>query len=207
MRASSTRRSASICCASTCFLASIRAASASRVRSAWVRAISEDWAARRTSTSRSCSSRAYSVSRLISKLFCAASRFLVSIWTRVSCSMSLRSFLRASICSVSLVRPSASKALLALKCSIEVWSRPVSETDSSSRPFMARSLELTCCTFWTKSARCSCSSFMVMPAATERSASTNLPSTRSLSISGCMVRWPSVCAAMAIASLSGFTRT
>ena len=72
---------------------------------------------------------------------------------------------------------------------------------------IAKSLDDTCCTFWTKSARCSCSSFIVMPAATERSASTNLPSTRSFRASGTIVRWPNVCAAMAMASASGFTRT
>ena len=70
--------------------ASIRASSASRWRSACCWATSASWAARRTSTSRSCSSRANSVSRPISKLLRAASRFFASIWTRVSCSMSLR---------------------------------------------------------------------------------------------------------------------
>ena len=47
----------------------------------------------------------------------------------VSCSMSLRCFLRRSICSVSRVRPSASKALVGLKNSMPVWSSWVSDTD------------------------------------------------------------------------------
>jgi len=57
----------------------------------------------------------------------------------VSCSTSLRCFLRRSICSVSRVRPSASKALLGLKNSMLVWSSWVSDAASSSRPFLVRS--------------------------------------------------------------------
>ena len=47
-----------------------------------------------------------------------ASRFLLRIAISVSCSTSLRCFLRCSICSVRRVRPSASKALLGLKYSM-----------------------------------------------------------------------------------------
>ena len=63
-----------------------------------------------------------SASRSISSDSFSASRFLFRIWIIVSCSMSLRIFLRRSICSVSWVRPSASKAFDGLKNSILVWS-------------------------------------------------------------------------------------
>ena len=43
---------------------------------------------------------------------------------------------RSSICSVILVRSSASNALLALKCSMLVWSRPVRYIDSGFSPFI-----------------------------------------------------------------------
>ena len=95
-------------------------------------------------------------------------------------------FLRRSICSVSRVRPSASKALDGLKNSIAVWSSWVSDTVSSSSPFCSRSAATTARTRFTYSPRFSCISSMVISAATVRSASTNLPSTSSFSVSGCM---------------------
>jgi len=56
------------------------------------------------------------------------------------------------------------------------------------------------------SPRFSCISSIVISAATERSASTNLPSSSSRSWSGCMVREPSVWAASATASGVALTR-
>ena len=109
--------------------------------------------------------------------------------------------------SVSRVRPSASNALEGLKNSMAVWSSWVSDTVSSSRPFWSRSAATTARTRLTYSPRFSCISSMVISAATVRSASTNLPSTSSFSISGCMVRWPRVWAAAAIASAAACTRT
>ena len=79
----------------------------------------------------------------------SVSRFLLRIWIIVSCSMSLRVFLRRSICSVSRVRPSASKALDGLKNSIAVWSSCVSDTVSSSSPFCSRSAATTARTRFT----------------------------------------------------------
>ena len=137
----------------------------------------------------------------------SVSRFLLRIWIMVSCSMSLRIFLRRSICSVSRVRPSASKAFDGLKNSMPVWSNWVSDTASSSSPFCSRSAATTACTRLTYSPRFSCISSMVISAATVRSASTNLPSTSSLSVSGSSVRWPSVWAAEAMASAPACTRT
>ena len=66
----------------------------------------------------------------------SVSRFLLRIWIIVSCSMSLRIFLRRSICSVSRVRPSASKALDGLKNSMAVWSSWVSEADLELEPVL-----------------------------------------------------------------------
>ncbi len=137
----------------------------------------------------------------------SVSRFLLRTWIMVSCSMSLRIFLRRSICSVSRVRPSASKALDGLKNSIAVWSSWVSETASSSSPFCRRSAATTPFTRLTYSPRFSCSSSIVISAATVRSASTNLPSTSSFSVSGSSVRWPRVWAAEAMASGPACTRT
>ena len=79
----------------------------------------------------------------------SVSRFLLRIWIIVSCSMSLRFFLRVSMVSVSRVRPSASKALEGLKNSIAVWSSWVSDTVSSSRPFCSRSAATTARTRFT----------------------------------------------------------
>ena len=75
-----------------------------------LRATSARWAARFTSSSRSCCRRAYSSSRSMSSAWRSVSRFLLRIWIIVSCSMSFRFFLRVSIVSVSRVRPSASNA-------------------------------------------------------------------------------------------------
>ncbi len=121
--------------------------------------------------------------------------------------MSFRFFFRDSMVSVRRVRPSASKALEGLKNSIAVWSSWVSDTVSSSRPFCRRSAAAAARTRFTYSPRFSCISSMVISAATVRSASTNLPSTSSFRLSGCVVRWPSVCAAAAIASEAACTRT
>ena len=54
---------------------------------------------------------------------------------RASFSIRLRSLRRASICSVSWVNPSASKAFDGLKTLMSVWLRLVSEAFSSSKPF------------------------------------------------------------------------
>ncbi|MCY1247969.1 hypothetical protein D9M72_613470 [compost metagenome] len=127
--------------------------------------------------------------------------------TSVSRTISLRSFLRPSVMRVSAARPWASKKLLALKCLISVWSRRVSETDSSSRPFDCRSAPTASCTALTKSMRCSCSASRLMVAATERRPSTNFASISTRSCSASLVRSPSVWAASAIEEASGFTRT
>ena len=103
---------------STASRAPIWARSASCSLSARSRATSARWAARCTSSSRSWASRAYSSSRSMSSAWRSVSRFLLRTWIIVSCSMSLRIFLRRSICSVSRVRPSASKALDGLKNSM-----------------------------------------------------------------------------------------
>ncbi len=134
------------------------------------------------------------------------SRFLFRIWIIVSCSMSFRIFLRRSISSVSWVRPSASNALEGLKNSMLVWSRLVSETDSSSRPFLSRSSATAARTRFMYSPRFSCICSIVISAATARRASTNLPSSSSRSWSGCIVRVPSVWAASATAPGVAFTR-
>ena len=126
----------------------------------------------------------------------------------VSCSMSLRIFLRRSICSVSRVRPSASKALEGLKNSMLVWSRLVSETDLQLQPVLQQILGRPPAAPASRIRRASRAvSSMVISAATERSASTNLPSISSLRASGCMVRWPRVWAALAMASGVAWTRT
>src|SRR6185369_9289086 len=151
--------------------------------------------------------RAYSPSRSISSESFSASRFLLRIAIRVSCSTSFRCFLRCSLVSVRRVRPSASNALLGLKNSIEVWSSCVSDTDSSSRPFFVRSSAAASRTRRTYAPRFSWSSSIVISAAAVRSASTNLPSTSSFSCSGSIVRRPSVCAAAATASGRAATRT
>ena len=150
---------------------------------------------------------AASSSSLISRERFWVSKFWRSISTRVLVSISLRILRRISISSVNFVRPSASNALSGLKNSRGVWSKPVSETVSSSSPFLVKSSVTACCTFWTNWVRCSCNSFMVSSAATERSASTNLPSISSFSSCGAMVRRPRVWAAAEIASRFGATRT
>ena len=187
----------------TLWSATILAVSACFMRSTSSPATSAIWAALRTATSRSCASLAYSVSRSISCFCCSASRFLRRTRTSVSCSMSLRFLRRSSISWVSLVRPSASKALSGLKKSRLVWSRPVSETLSSSRPFISRFSDTAACIFCTKETRFSCRSSIAISATTARRASTNLPSTSSLSAEGPIVRMPSVCAALAIDSWVG----
>ena len=170
-------------------------------------ATSARWRARAISSSRCCVRRAYSLSRSMSSDSFSASRFLLRIWISVSCSMSLRFFLRCSICSVSRVRPSASKALLGLKNSIAVWSSCVSDADSSSRPFLAgrrpprraragrsRRASRAAPPWSSRPPRC---------AARRRTCPRPAPSAaRARS-----VRWPSVCAAAAIASGSASTRT
>ena len=143
----------------------------------------------------------------MSRAWRSVSRFLLRTWIMVSCSMSLRIFLRRSICSVSRVRPSASKAFDGLKNSMPVWSSWVSDTVSSSRPFWSRSAAAALFTRLTYSPRFSCISSMVISAATVRRASTNLPSTSSFRVSGSSVRWPSVWAAAAMASTPAWTRT
>src|SRR5688572_13023645 len=88
-----------------------------------------------------------------------------------------------------------------------VWSMRVNDTLSSSRPFLSRSSLTAFCTPWMKSWRLSSSSCVVSVTAATRSASTNLSSTSCESCSGSMVRTPSVCAALAMPSLVGTTRT
>ena len=177
--------------------------------SRWARSVltSARWRARAISTSRCCERRAYSLSRSMSRPSFSASRFLLRMAISVSCSTSLRCFLRCSICSVRRVRPSASKALLGLKYSIPVWSSWVSDAASSSRPFMVRSSATDSRTRLMKAPRFSCSSSIDISAAAVRNASTNLPSTSSFNCSGSIVRRPSVCAAAATASGWAATRT
>src|SRR5688572_13937783 len=83
----------------------------------------------------------------------------------------------------------------------------VRDTLSSSRPFLSRSSLTAFCTPWMKSWRLSSSSCIVIATAAARRASTNLSSTSCESCSGSMVRTPSVCAAFAMPSLVGTTRT
>ena len=143
MRCSSTARSEAMRACSIDWRDVIWARSASWSLSARSRAISARWAARWVSRSCSWASRACSSARSISSACRSVSRFLLRISIIVSCSMSLRIFLRRSICSVSRVRPSASKALDGLKYSMAVWSSWVSDTVSSSRPFCSRSAATT----------------------------------------------------------------
>ena len=84
--------------------------------------------------SRSCFNRANSRCLSISSAFCSVSKFLLRILMVVSCSISLRFFLRVSICSVNWVRPSASNTLEGLKTSKLAWSRLVRDTASSTKP-------------------------------------------------------------------------
>ena len=203
MRSSSMARCAAMRLVSTSCSAAMIACCDSRSLLAFSWAILAACAARLTSISRCCSKRAYSLSLSMVNFSRSASRFLLAIDTLVSCSISLRWRRRFSIASVNFVKPSASKALSGLKNSRPVWSSPVKETDSSSNPFFNKSSETTCCTFCTKSIRFSCNSSMAISAATERSASTNLPSTSSFSASGLVVFKPKVCAALAIASEVG----
>jgi hypothetical protein len=95
-----------------------------------------------------------------------ASRFLVSISTLVSCSMSLTDLRRASVSRVSASRPSASKALVGSKNSFLVWLSEVSDTLSSSRPFWAMSSATTWRTCCTNSARRALRSYIVIFTAT-----------------------------------------
>jgi len=207
MRSSSTDLSAMMLDISTFFLDSISACSASFFFSACSRAISDIWAARLISISLSCFSLAYSSSFIISSFWRSASRFLLAIATSVSCSISFLFLRRSSIFSVSFVKPSASNALSGLKWALLVWSNPVNETVSSSRPFLRRSSVTTCWTFWTKSTRCSWSSSIAISAATARRASTNLPSTSVFNSSGFMVLSPNVWAELAMASTVGLALT
>ena len=192
---------------STSRSAAIFASSASRFLAASCSAMLASCSARRRAISRSWSSFAYSSSRRICRRLRSVSRFLLRMAKSVSCSMSLRFLRRTSMVSVKRVRPSASKAFCGLKNSNAVWSKPVSDTVSSSKPFLYKSSDTTCCTFCTKSTRFSCSSSMAISAATARRLSTNLPSTNSFNCSGDMVFIPSVCAAVAMLSEVGFTRT
>ena len=162
-------------------LAAICALSASCSRCARSTATSARWRERAISISRCCDRRACSLSRSISSDSFSASRFLLRMAISVSCSTSLRCFLRCSICSVNRVKPSASKALLGLKNSMPVWSSCVSDAASSSRPLLVRSSATASRTRFTYAPRFSCSSSIVISAAAVRSASTNLPSTNSLS--------------------------
>ncbi|GJE71132.1 hypothetical protein CHKEEEPN_2676 [Methylorubrum podarium] len=157
--------------------------------------------------SRSCASSASRVARWISSCLSAVSRSFSATATSASRTVALRSLRRCSVISLSRARPSASKELSGLKCSIEVWSSRVSEADSSSRPLWRRSPETASCTPFTKSARFSWRSGRVMPAATARRASTNFASISSRSSIASLVRSPSVCAASAIDSSLGSTRT
>ena len=72
---------------------------------------------------------------------------------------------------------------------------------------MVRSSLTAFCTPCTNSGLWSCNCCIVIVAAVERSASTNLSSTSSFNASGCSVRWPSVWAALAMPSWLGITRT
>ena len=172
----------------TCRSARIRLCSASRLRSASMLAILAFCSAVRMRTSCSCA-RVMKVSCwVISSLRCSASRFFSRTAISVSCSISLRSLRRRSVSCVSFTRPSASKAFFSLKCSLSVWFRLVSETLSSSRPFLVRSSATVFCTPWTNFSRWSCSSCMVMVAAVDRNASTNLSSVSSDSSEMLLVR-------------------
>ena len=200
-------RSARMRFKSTSRLAAILASSASRFFCASCSAILASCSARRSAISRSCSNLAYSSSRKILRRVRSASKFFVLIAKSVSCSISLRFLRRTSMVSVSLVKPSASNAFCGLKNSNAVWSKPVRETVSSSKPFLNKSSDTTCCTFCTKSTRFSCNSSIAISAATARKESTNLPSTNSFNCSGDMVFMPNVWAAVAMLSAVGLTRT
>ena len=187
--------------------AEICACSASVSRNARSRATSVRCSARRISMSRSWSRRAVSLSRSISSAWRSASRLRVRILIIESCSMSLRSLRLASMSSIRRVRPSASNRFDGLKYSRSVWSRSVMATDSSSSPFCASASAAAALSRVTYSPRCSCICSMVISAATERIAETNLPESRACNCSGSSVRRPSVAAAIATASRVACTRT
>ncbi len=138
MRSASTARSWPMRVFSTSSFERICASSTSRARSVCSSSISARCWARRMATSRSWASRAYSPSCAMVSASFSDSRFLRRMAIIVSCSMSLRFFLRDSISSVSRVRPSASKALDGLNCFMSAWSTLVSEAASSSRPLSVR---------------------------------------------------------------------
>ena len=187
--------------------AAILADSASLRAAASVAAMADCWLA--VSVAMSCSVFRRTSSVCLRRDCCrrVASRFLVSMATAVSCSMSLTFLRRASVSRVSTSRPSASKALDGSKNCFCVWFRAVRDTLSSSKPFLAMSSATTCCTCCTNWARWAFRSYMGIFTATARSASTNLASTWALSSGGSMVSRPRVWAALATDSSSAFTRT
>ncbi|CSH75845.1 Uncharacterised protein [Shigella sonnei] len=150
-RSASTWRVRTICCrsisaSSILRSARIRADSASRRRSASIAAILALCSAVRVFT-RCCCSRVMKASCCsISRRRESASRFFSLMATSTSCSTSLRSRRRRSVSWVRRVRPSASKALSGLKCTRAVWLKLVSDTLSSSRPFLDKS---SATVFWT----------------------------------------------------------
>ena len=143
----------------------------------------------------------------MSRAWRSVSRFLLRIWIIVSCSMSLRFFLRVSMVSVSRVRPSASKALEGLKNSMAVWSSWVRDTVSSSRPFCERSADTTAAHALDVVAALLVHLLHGHLGGHGAQGIDELALHHSPSISGCMVRWPKVWAAAAIASAAAWTRT
>jgi hypothetical protein len=109
--------------------------------------------------------------------------------------------------SASLRMPTALKALFSSSALNGVWSSAVSDTVSSSSPLRASDSTRPSRTSATKRPRFSCSSSIVKRAATERSASTSLPSISSRSLAASKVRLPRVCAARAMPSSVGITET
>ena len=200
-------RSRAISAAWICFSISMRAWAASRSLSALrfansaicfarILSICSTWA-----ISASCSSRSICSFRLVASM--AARR----TDTSASASISARSFFDFAMTSASLRMPTALKALLSSSAEKGVWSKPVNETESSSRPLLAIESARLSRTSETKALRFSCSSSIVKRAATERSESTSLPSISSRSWSGLNVRLPRVCAAREMPSVLGTTET
>ncbi len=185
----------------------IRARSLSLVAASRARAISASCAAFSCSISWVRAIRASSSSRAICSFSFSASITDRRTDTSASASIAARSFFEVAITSASLRMPTALKALFSSRSEKGVWSSAVSDTDSSSNPFFSRSFDTAFCTSCTKLVRFSCSSSIVIRAATARRPSISLPSIISRRPSTLNVLSPSVWAARLIPSSVAWTET
>ena len=99
------------------------------------------------------------------------------------------------------------KALFSSSASNGVWSSAVSDTDSSSSPFLMRSLATAFETSWTKFERFSCSSSMVMRGRDRAQAVDELALDHLAQLVASKVRSPSVWAARLMPSSEAATET